>query len=31
MLKKYFKKVLFQKKENTVLFALGSRLDMHKK
>jgi len=31
MLKKYFKKVRFQKKKNIILFALGSRLDLHKK
>ena len=31
MLKKYFKKVRFQKKKNIIIFALGSRLDMHKK
>ena len=30
MLKKYFKKVRFQKKKNIILFALGSRLDLHK-
>ena len=31
MLKKYFKKVRFQKKKNIIIFALGSRLDVLKK
>ena len=30
MLKKYFKKVRFQKKQHTFFFALGSRLHMQK-
>ena len=30
MLKKYFKKVRFQKKQHTVYFALGSSLRMQK-